>query len=67
MSITVESLEMSVKNLPPADLSKFRAWFMEFDAARWDAQIESDATLGKLNALAEEALAEYRVGKAREL
>jgi hypothetical protein len=66
MSITIEVLEMSVKNLPLSDLSKFRNWFMEFDAARWDAQIESDGAAGKLNALAEDALTEYRLGQARE-
>jgi len=29
-----------------------------FDADEWDAQIEADATSGKFDALAEEALAE---------
>ena len=37
-----------------------------FDADAWDAQIEFDAA-GKLDALAEEALAEYKAGKAKEI
>ena len=34
-----------------ADLAKFRAWFLEFDARVWDAQIESDLKAGKLQGL----------------
>jgi hypothetical protein len=64
---TVESLENSIKQLSAADLAKFRAWFAEFDAAAWDAQIESDAASGKLDSLAQEALEEYKNGTAREL
>lgn len=67
MSATVEALEIAVQKLPPSDLAEFRRWFTEFDSARWDAQIEADANSGKLDALADEALAEYRSGKAREL
>ncbi|TLY49062.1 MAG: hypothetical protein E6K53_14805 [Gammaproteobacteria bacterium] len=63
----VESLEKAVATLAPADLAEFRRWFAEFDAKVWDAQIESDAAAGKLDALAVEALAEYRTGKAREI
>lgn len=64
---TIESLERAVAGLPPADLAEFRRWFAEFDAAAWDAQIEADAAAGKLDALAAEALSEYRAGKAREI
>jgi hypothetical protein len=64
---TIETIESAIRKLPPADLAEFRRWFAEFDAAAWDAQTESDAAAGKLDALAEEALAEYRTGKAREL
>jgi hypothetical protein len=63
----VEALEIAIQELHPADLAEFRRWFAEFDAAAWDAQIESDVAAGKLDALAEEALANYRNGKAREL
>ena len=64
---TVESLEQAISKLPPADLAAFRRWFAEFDAAVWDAQIEADAAAGKLDALAAEALDEYKNGKAREI
>lgn len=60
-------IERAVEQLSPEELAKFRRWFLEFDTAAWDAQIEADAAAGKLDALAEEALAEYRAGKAREI
>jgi hypothetical protein len=64
---TVETIERAIEQLPPEELAKFRRWFLEFDGAAWDAQIEADAAAGKFDALAEEALAEYRNGKAREI
>jgi hypothetical protein len=67
MPTTIEALEMSVQKLPSAELAKFRNWFVEFDASRWDEQLEADAAAGKLDALADAALAEYRSGKARKL
>jgi hypothetical protein len=64
---TAESVERAVEQLSPAELAKFRRWFSQFDADAWDAQIEADAAAGKLDTLAEEALAEYRSGQAREI
>jgi len=63
----VEAIEEAVQQLSSTELAKFRHWFAEFDAAAWDAQIETDAAAGKLDALSEEALSEYRSDKAREL
>ncbi len=63
----VEAIVHDVKTLSPKELAKFRNWFLSFDSDAWDAQIEADAAAGKLDALAEEALAEYKAGKAREL
>lgn len=65
--LTAEFVERSVEQLPPAELAKFRRWYARFDADAWDALIEADAAAGKLDALAAEALAEYRNGQAREL
>lgn len=39
---------------------------VEYAPTAWDEQIEADARNGKLDALAEEALADYHSGKARE-
>jgi len=64
---TVEEIERAVSQLPPDELARFRAWFEAFEAARFDEKIERNAEKGKLDRLAEEALAEFRKGNAREL
>jgi len=64
---TVEEIEKAVSKLASQELAKFRAWFEEFEAARFDRKIERDAKAGRLDRLAEEALSEFRKGHAREL
>jgi hypothetical protein len=63
----LEELERRIRDLPPEDLAKFRAWFIEFDHLLWDKQIEADSKAGKLDRLISEALADYKAGKAREI
>ncbi len=63
----LETVEQAIGQMSSAELGEFRQWFAEFDGAIWDAQIEADATAGKLDALAEEALAEYHAGKATKI
>ncbi len=67
MTTNIQAIEQAIQQLPAHDLAEFRRWFVQFDEAAWDAQIEADASAGKLDALAAEALAEYRTGKARQL
>jgi hypothetical protein len=65
--MTVEDIEKAVSRLAPGELARFRAWFEAFDAARFDQKIERDAKAGKLDKLANEAIADFRKGRAREL
>jgi hypothetical protein len=64
---SVREIEREIAALPPEGLAELRAWFEEFEAAAWDRQIEEDALSGKLDALAEEALEDYRKGRCKEL
>lgn len=66
---TVEMLEAQVQQLDAAQLSIFREWFYKFDAQadEWDVQIERDVKAGKLDALANLALDDYRAGRAIDL
>ncbi|MES2683126.1 MAG: hypothetical protein V4650_06355 [Pseudomonadota bacterium] len=64
---TVLAIEQAIQKLPAADLAALRRWFSQFDEAAWDKQIEADAAVGKLDAMAAEALADYSSGKAKEL
>jgi hypothetical protein len=63
----VEDIEKAVEKLPAPELERFRAWFEQFDAARFDEKIERDAKAGKLDRLAEQALADHRNGHTRDL
>jgi hypothetical protein len=64
---TTEDIKKAVEQLAPRELARFRAWFETFDAQRFDTAIERDASAGRLDALAEEALAAHRAGPSREL
>ena len=65
--MSLSEIEQAVEKLPPRELEAFRRWFAAFDAQRWDEQIEADVAAGKLDALAEKALAAYRHGAAQEM
>jgi hypothetical protein len=63
----LKDLKQTIRKLPPVKLAKLRTWFVEFDHLMWDRQIEADAKAGKLDKLADQALADYKGGKAREV
>ena len=64
---TVEEIERAIERLPGQDLAKLRDWLDAFEAERFDRRIEDAAAFGKLDALAQAALAEARKGPLREL
>jgi hypothetical protein len=41
--------------------------FFDVDYQRWDEQLEQDIANGKLEALAEEAISEFKAGHCREI
>ena len=65
--MATEDIEKAVELLTPDELARFRAWFEQFDAQRFDQAIEHDAQRGRLDAFAEEALNAYRTGQTRDL
>ena len=60
----VEKIEQEVQALSPEELAQFRAWFLEYDWAIWDRQIERDAAAGRLDDLAAKALRDDQAGKS---
>ena len=64
---TIEDIEKALAELPADQLAEFRAWFEAFDAARFDERIDRHAKAGRLDRLAEQATADFRAGRAREL
>lgn len=65
--MTLKELEQTISHLPPDELARFREWFLEFDAACWDEKIEKDATQGRLDDLADAAIAEHSAGRTKPL
>ncbi|HEU4557956.1 MAG TPA: hypothetical protein VFS20_08910 [Longimicrobium sp.] len=63
---TIQEIEAAVSSLSSEDLSRFREWFLEFDARVWDREFEADVA-GRLDSLADEALEEHRAGGTRPL
>jgi hypothetical protein len=63
----VEKIEQDIRKLNRKELLAFRRWFREYNSDEWDRQIEEDVRAGKLDKLAEEALAELRAGKSKEI
>jgi hypothetical protein len=59
----IERIEKDIQALSPEELAQFRAWFLEYDWAIWDRQIERDAEAGRLDDLAARALRDHAAGK----
>ncbi|HMP77686.1 MAG TPA: hypothetical protein PKE12_15430 [Kiritimatiellia bacterium] len=64
---TAKEIENAIEQLPPSELQAFRSWYAEFDAARWDAQLERDVRSGKLDPLADEARRDFAHNRCRPL
>jgi hypothetical protein len=64
---TLEQIEAAIRTLPSDEFQRLRQWVLDMDYQRWDEQLEQDITDGKLDALAEEAIAEFDAGHCREI
>ena len=59
----IEKIGREIQEFSPSELAAFRKWFQDFDAEAWDRQIEDDVQVGKLDALAEAALQNFKSGR----
>ena len=64
---TVEDIEQAIQKLAASEFDRLRAWFEDYQAARFDQEIARDAEAGKLDRLADQAIADFGRGRAREL
>lgn len=64
---TLQEIEKAVSNFTPKELAKFRTWFEKFDAALWDKQLADDVKAGKLGAIADKAISDFKKGKFKDL
>ena len=63
----VDSAITLVRRFSPEQLIDFRNRFAAIDAERWDKELESDVLAGRLDELADAALASNSGGRTREL
>jgi hypothetical protein len=63
----VDKLEKEVRGLSHDELSAFRDWFRKYDSDAWDREIEKDILAGRLDRLAEEAIAAHKAGRTKEI
>jgi hypothetical protein len=64
---SVEQIEAAILKLSPQELTQLADWVLDLDEQRWDEQLEKDIEAGKLDFLAQEALAEFEAGNCRAL
>ena len=57
---TLEQIEAAILTLPSDEFQRLKQWLSDVDYQRWDEQLEKDIEDGKLDALAEEAIAEFK-------
>jgi hypothetical protein len=63
----VDELTNEVQRLNRDELAAFRDWFRKYDSDEWDKEIEEDVSAGRLDKLANAAIAEHRAGRTKEL
>jgi hypothetical protein len=62
----VEEIEAAIDSLPPAEYRRIVQWFRLHEQKRWDDQLESDSSTGRLDFLFEEAESEAAQGTLRD-
>jgi hypothetical protein len=67
MVMTIDQIEKAILNLSDTDFAKLRNWLLDLDYLHWDQQLEQDINEGKLDFLAQEALAEFEAGDYQEI
>ena len=63
----LEQIEKSIAALSDQELKELASWFEELRWQRWDRQLEDDVKAGRLDRLADEALADFNAGRTRPL
>jgi hypothetical protein len=62
----VEQIEAAIAGLPPEEYRRIVQWFHVREQTRWDDQLDSDSSAGKLDFLFDEAESESTKGLLRE-
>ena len=63
----LEKTEQDIASLSPEEIWKLADWFASHHADLWDKQIAEDAASGRLDALADQAMADHKAGLTKPL
>lgn len=62
---TLEAIQRSIERLTPEEIARLNAWIDELQEKLFDEAIERGVKAGKLDALADKAIADHRAGRTR--
>jgi hypothetical protein len=65
--MNVREIERAITELPRAQLAELAAWFEQFHAQLWDAQLEEDVRAGRLDSLLDETTQDLNSGHCESL
>jgi hypothetical protein len=65
--MSVEELESAIAKLPADQFARLSAWFAEYEAERWDRQIEEDQRARRLDSVIERVRADIAAGRSKPL
>jgi len=65
--LTLEQTKAAILSLPDSEFEQLKIWLSNLDYQRWDEELEKDIADGKLEALAQEAIASFEAGDCREI
>lgn len=65
--MSVQEIEIAITQLNGEELNQLDSWLADYKNQQWDKQIEDDFNAGRLDALLDEADAEYEQGLTKPL
>ena len=64
---TVVEIESALRELPEREAWQVAGWLQEYLSEKWNRQIDEDIAAGRLDRLADQALADYHAGRVKPL
>ena len=64
---TVSEIENALRALPVKNAREVAGWLQDYLDEKWDKQIDEDIAAGRLDKLADKALADHRAGRVKPL
>lgn len=65
--LTLKQIEAVILQLSPDEFRQLSEWFFELDNQHWDQQLEKDVAEGKLEDLAQEAIANFNASRYQKI